>query len=741
MTVTDKIQHALRLVCDSASRRRPPSSSPNVSRQQLEPERQNQERAESLPDLCANCGKLDLYSLLLTEKPSKELAPLSDYLEPDCPFCNLLSRAVQSQWGEGWSSSRLVAEADQIPNAFIQSRSPISLKRDGVTEHPEPRLLLALDTSPPGYSENRRVIREVDRVKDRYIIAEIESVSGGHGSMATNSLAPSLIPRRAVDADIDYEMVRQWLRDCKQHAHTAKALEQMESDRFDTELFGAREGFRLIDVQDECLVLKNEPCAFAALSYVWGCLPTILRPCGKTEDVPILLTTRNNLESLSTPGGLSKASIEAMHSVRLPQTVTDAMEFSRRIGMGYLWIDTLCIVQDDKEDKGYLIQAMDNVYDIATVTYIAVSGKNADAGLSGVSPRRGRTINAVTIVDEDTEIHLSLAPPTLNDEVRSSVWNTRGWTFQEQALSQRCLYFTEDEVYFNCIQLQWREAYALESLSEVQDLTVRTGPPWWNRKLRKDLDPTPYRYLGDLTGTLTIKDYQAAVQDYSRKTLTFPEDVLHAFEGVFNRFTKGVFRSKLSLEQTQGIPADYLYQAMLWFPSEETRRRVCEDTDVFFSSWSWASWDGPIEFVFGDSLWLSRNISQAPMKKKRMHVLTPYWHYGDSARKFWTDEMWKAACEGVEDASVTEQCHRFMSYAQDKLGIDMKILRDQGASVDLLELQLGELGFVGACIQATNVVLERKTEIGPICSLEIGPHKGEFRFDDTQSTHFDDPSS
>lgn len=540
-------------------------------------------------DLCANCEKLDVRAMLEEETPEEDMGPLSDHLDMDCPFCRLVSHAVRQAWGEGWDSARLCTESvppAKVPNLYIQSRSPLTIRRRGGTEHPEPRLLLALTTSPPGHEENRAVIREIDRVKDRFIIAEIESVP-----TLDNEYRP-WIPRRQVKERLDPSLAKSWIKHCKAHKHSREAAERM-----DYGMFSDREGFRLIDVEEERLVLRTKPSEYAALSYVWGRLPTIVRPDGGDDikkQMPVLLTTKENLEKLSAPGGLSTKSVEAMHRGRLPNTVTDAMRLTKSIGMRYLWVDTLCIVQDDKADKSILIRSMDQVYDDATVTLIAASGVDANAGLRGVSPRAGLPIDPFTINDEGEHHHLSICPPSLADEVRASTWNTRGWTFQEQSLSQRCLYFTPNEVFFNCQTLQFREAYAMEPGSKRRrrcrdrdaEVRIRTGPPWWNRKLRKDLDATPYRYFGDLSGTLTVADYQSAVQGYSRRRLSFSEDVLHAFEGIFNRFSKGAEAvGGLDLVQTQGIPTNIIHRGLLWFPADETHRRRCDKAE--FSSWSW----------------------------------------------------------------------------------------------------------------------------------------------------------
>ena len=67
---------------------------------------------------------------------------------------------------------------------------------------------------------------------------------------------------------------------------------------------------------------------------------------------------------------------------------------------------------------------------------LTASGADANAGLRRVSQRTGRPIDAFTVIDDGLTEHLSLCPPSLGEEVRASVWNTRGWTFQEVVASQ-----------------------------------------------------------------------------------------------------------------------------------------------------------------------------------------------------------------------------------------------------------------------------------------------------------------
>ncbi|KAH8806112.1 heterokaryon incompatibility protein-domain-containing protein [Xylogone sp. PMI_703] len=665
------------------------------------------------------------------ERNERSMGCLVDYNDPDCPFCSLISKSISLAWGDGWNSARLCSTATPLPQLFILSRSPLSVKQNGRTDHPQPRLLVAIDQKPPSFQRNRAALREIDRVENRFIIAEIETLPDD--SSPSTLKEEYFVPRRRVGNHIDIQLVKRWLEECKKHQHSKKAM-----GRKDSNLFQLEHPFRLIDVIDECLVQKAERCDYVALSYVWGRIPTILAPGEDAEKIPILLTLQQNVEALSVPKSLSQSRQASRESGRIPRTVCDAMELTRQIGMRYLWVDTVCIVQDSQEDKARLIGCMDDVYDNATVTFVAASGIDADAGLSGISPRTGHLIEPAKIISasDGKALNLSLSLPSLCDEVRRATWNTRGWTFQEQCLSQRCLYFTAEEAFFNCTEVQWREGYDYgEEKRKNVDVQVRTGPPWWSMKLRRDLDPTPYHYLGGASRGLDIQSYQTAVQDYSRKNLTFSGDILNAFEGIFNRFKRSGEASELSIRQTQGIPTHFLYQALLWFPSDDSKKRMSNygqpgGLAEEFSTWSWASWSGPIEFVFADSLWLSRNISQAPIKRVPIYVPITCWYYGDSSRKFWSRDTWKAASEAQNDTTghVSDDLSRTKRYLGDRIGINVGLL-DQSLEKVPPNLSCGELGFFGPYLPSSEFRISAATgeHVG---SLEVSVHRGEFRFDD-----------
>jgi len=86
----------------------------------------------------------------------------------------------------------------------------------------------------------------------------------------------------------------------------------------------------------------------------------------------------SNIEDLRQPGGLQ---LEL-----LPATTADAIRVTLELGERYLWVDALCIIQDDLADKRYFVPIMDSVYGCALLTIIALSGQRSDSGLSGIRP-------------------------------------------------------------------------------------------------------------------------------------------------------------------------------------------------------------------------------------------------------------------------------------------------------------------------------------------------------------------
>lgn len=104
---------------------------------------------------------------------------------------------------------------------------------------------------------------------------------------------------------------------------------------------------------------------------------------------------------------------------------------------------------------------------------------------------------------------------------------------------------------------------------------------------------------------------------------------------------------------------------------------------------------GPVEFFFSDNYWLSRNISQAPVKQVPIYNPFACWYYGNSNLKYWSNETWKVASETLDRGTElqSEQYARMNDYLNNRVGVDTENLLGQSRSTVSPVLNCGELGF------------------------------------------------
>jgi hypothetical protein len=202
---------------------------------------------------------------------------------------------------------------------------------------------------------------------------------------------------------IDPALLHRWLDTCTTSHLDTCSRPSSEADGIADVAFS----FRLIDVEHLCIVEAASALVdYVALSYVWG-------------QVSTKQLTKNNKQGLMRADGLGGC----WHQI--PETVRDAIRLVQKLGMRYLWVDTLCIVQDDPEDMAVYLSMMDKVYEMALFTIIAGSGIDANQGLPGVriGSRKAR---------QDTCEPVSGLQLVVTNEcgalLKNEVYNRRGWT-------------------------------------------------------------------------------------------------------------------------------------------------------------------------------------------------------------------------------------------------------------------------------------------------------------------------
>ena len=318
--------------------------------------------------------------------------------------------------------------------------------------------------------------------------------------------------------------------------------------------------------EDAMSLITHDP--YVALSHVWG----EQRSC---------MTTLDNIMLHRSHGGLERI----LAALPTPHAFRDAIEVVRGLGIQYLWIDSLCIIQDSTRSWNLNSRVMDLIYGHATLTICAADGTDSSAGLRAMHAREHDHHQYMKECVTGVRLMVS-RPPELG--IKASTWDTRAWTFQERLLSRRSLIYTEGRVYFQCL-----------STGMSEDIFADKQGAGWSL----DLIQAPLRMLNDLARRAPWV-YVNFVSLYTSRNLTKPRDILAAFNGVSN-----LMRKKLGAPFIFGLPSSHFDLALLWEPEKVLKRRrpgkddekgKAEFNGMEFPSWSWCGWwGGKMEYSSG----------------------------------------------------------------------------------------------------------------------------------------------
>jgi hypothetical protein len=345
------------------------------------------------------------------------------------------------------------------------------------------------------------------------------------------------------NAEIDLNRIKGWIQECRTH-HGESC-----NDRYSDALAQHCGDLVLVDTIDGCIVNLPNSTTYIALSYVWGSTP-----------MPKL--RQSNYDLLKQPGKLFGQRIDG---IRVPQVIQDAMYLVRNLHERYLWVDSLCVMQDaSAEDMKKILQAMARIYASAEFTIVAAGGSDADHGLRGIGgPSQSRTPDGVMYHPFDLEYRTGFPV--------GSVWASRGWTFQESIFARRLLIFGTLTSWI-CGRCEWQE--------ELRDNFPR--PETWPRDRRHE-----YYHMG-IMATITpypsLRRWANLVEEYTTsRALTHENDFVRAFAGATN-----VIGPTFPGGFLHGLPKFFLDIALLWEPWSEISRRHEGP------SWSWTGWKGEV---------------------------------------------------------------------------------------------------------------------------------------------------
>jgi hypothetical protein len=359
-----------------------------------------------------------------------------------------------------------------------------------------------------------------------------------------------------------FSKARRWLKECltehvicpKPSGFVPQRLIELNSD---------------ISMPTAKIVITDSPSysyePYASLSYSWG-----------VDKQPLILT-KHTLQSF----------LEEIPYSQLPQTIKDALRCVQEIGLKYLWVDVLCIVQDDAEDKRQQIACMADIYEQAQVTIAAARAQTVHEGFLHLRSIAGNLLERgfqlpfrCTNGQLGSVILVNLPSPGIG-------WyepiDERAWTLEESLLSVRMLEYGTH-------QLRWRCRTIASGPEYVDGWTagkVRSYPVIvdWGVFQRR---PLYGNTLGDFVHT-----WKLLVTEYSGRNLNKPHDKLLALSAVARRFSQ-----LTGHEYVAGLWRHALGKLLLWHPYHDLEGISAGRYALEYRSpsWSWASVDGRILF-------------------------------------------------------------------------------------------------------------------------------------------------
>lgn len=327
------------------------------------------------------------------------------------------------------------------------------------------------------------------------------------------------------------------------------------------------------------MITNGAKARYAALSYCWG------------DDPDTFTTTRDSINDM----------IEEIPQSRLPATFLNAFEISRRLGIRYLWIDALCIIQDDDDDWAVEARNMGAVYQSAHVTIAATCSSQASQPFLPVEgyPRQ-KYFDLPCDPNRPEAGTFSLvvgSRPDAKTHIKNTRLNSRGWVLQERLLSRRVLHFAKDQIYWECR----REAKAEDGSAfppQYLDKEFLFPLPGWMKKIDIDSldDYTPQKDEVFQRAWLALLDFYALCE------FTRASDRLVALSSLVNKLRP--LTKRTYVDGNWFLPgSNTLPQSLFWRPEDSSR-----SLDPTAPSWSWTSRVGKLDFAFHNRDYVSHVI-------------------------------------------------------------------------------------------------------------------------------------
>ncbi|USW48935.1 Putative UBA-like superfamily, heterokaryon incompatibility, Ubiquitin-associated [Septoria linicola] len=368
------------------------------------------------------------------------------------------------------------------------------------------------------------------------------------------------LPSRALSKEVPLSLSKDWLSQCfSSHPNCPRIKDQEFPTRLvDVGLASDKLLARLVESGQNGQPGEGR---YLALSHCWGSLR------------PTVVTNLQNLDQ----------HLQQIPFELLSKNFRDAIIVTRELGYRYIWIDSLCIVQDSALDWEKECTRMEAVYANAAITIAAVGAASSSEGFLNTRPPQKACEVMLQHKDGDPVMlrisRMATGQSCVFHQDQAAL-DSRAWALQERLLSARILSFGAEQMYYECCTSEFFESvhFPIESsLSERES--------WLNNPAAMQERPS----------TL---DFYLRVGEYSNRYLTKASDKLPAVGGIARRF-----QSLTRDQYVAGLWRSDILQGLLWragwHHGGDHSARHAYDLDALHDappSWSWASCEVPVQF-------------------------------------------------------------------------------------------------------------------------------------------------
>ncbi|KAJ8058776.1 hypothetical protein OCU04_011765 [Sclerotinia nivalis] len=471
-----------------------------------------------------------------------------------CGFCSLIKKGVEATCRDGEplhceSNNKRIERGGRI---IVQKSAPLEIELIHDKNCGKEEVLSRLQF----------FVANKDDEDDKIWLWPTLSGSLGSGHFGVLGIArnvPTLISHKT-----HITLINSWIGNCLQNHSSCDVASTSQLPSRLLDISGNTNFIHLVETKH--LPTSGKPPSYATLSHCWG-------------SKRFIQTTSSSIAFF----------YRGIRRDTLPATFRDAISVARALGLRFIWIDSLCIVQDSPEDWKHESTLMASIY---SNCYVNIAATGAADSLRGcLTPRKPlhrsipifaknflgpeqedktvyvrRSLNGLHKLYSTPTILRNKSPGSWEEEKQEAPLLLRAWTFQERFLAPRTLHFCSSELVMECRKELRCECTGLDSIGsnyfrDVQDISYDS----WLR----------------------------AVEEYSRLRLSYETDRLIALMGIAK-----VFHARLMSTYLQGIWAEDLARGLLWDITRYEYYRTLESplsvpqrrqSIEVASTWSWAS--------------------------------------------------------------------------------------------------------------------------------------------------------